>query len=244
LFKIGLIGHGTWGKKVAPEYGGIAELEILDPSKEMFGDIESCIGVHIVTPNHTHFKLAKKYLEMDKHVLLEKPMTLKSDRALELIDIARERKVSLMVGHIFRYSDALPKIKEYIHPSKVINMRWKALSNQSHAIWDLSPHPFDMLNFFTGLWPSRMRSIMSDDGMNAFIHGKIGDKIFNMELSLDYMGKKTRTINDIDVILMQKNNTIRAEIMDFINTIRKGRGYRTDGFLGYMVVKCIEDCLK
>ncbi|MHC1591781.1 MAG: Gfo/Idh/MocA family protein [Candidatus Helarchaeales archaeon] len=244
MLKIGLIGHGTWGKKVAPEYEGIAKLEILDPAEGLFGDVESCDGIHVATPSQTHFDLAKKYLEMDKHVLVEKPMTMNSLEALKLIDIARERKLTLMVGHIFRYSDAMKKISKFINPSPTIYMQWKALSNQDHAIWDLAPHLFDMLNFFTGEWPVEMNSILSDDKKNAFVHGRIGRKIFNMELSLDYMGEKTRRINGIDVVKMQKNNTIQAEIEDFVRTIKKGRGSQTDGFLGYMVVKCIEDCLK
>ena len=92
---MGVIGLGRWGTKVAREYivlmdEGIIDSLILcdinDSKLKRFADVaqvtsnvEKCLeksdGVHICTPNSTHFELALKALEPDVNVLVEKPMT-------------------------------------------------------------------------------------------------------------------------------------------------------------------------
>ena len=55
-------------------------------------------AVLIATPNYLHYEQAKAALERGLHVLLEKPMTVKSDHARELVAIARERNLKLAVA--------------------------------------------------------------------------------------------------------------------------------------------------
>ena len=55
-------------------------------------------AVLIATPNYLHYEQAKAALERGLHVLLEKPMTLKTEHARELVDIARERDLKLAVA--------------------------------------------------------------------------------------------------------------------------------------------------
>src|SRR5476651_1687111 len=57
-------------------------------------------ALNIVTPTITHYDIAKQLLEMGKHVLIEKPMTEKSEQAAELIQLAQKNNCVLQVGHI------------------------------------------------------------------------------------------------------------------------------------------------
>ena len=49
-----------------------------------------------------------------KDVFVEKPITLKSENAMTLIDLAKATKKILMVGHLFRYHPAVEEIKKRI----------------------------------------------------------------------------------------------------------------------------------
>jgi len=54
--------------------------------------------VHITTPPHSHFELAKTCLEAGCHVFVEKPFTVKAEEAKELIDLAIFRNLKLTIG--------------------------------------------------------------------------------------------------------------------------------------------------
>ncbi len=68
----------------------------------------------IATPSSTHYELSKLFLENGKDVFVEKPITLKSENAKELVEIANKYNRILMVGHLFRYHPAVRDIKKRI----------------------------------------------------------------------------------------------------------------------------------
>lgn len=70
--------------------------------------------VVIGTPNQLHYPLAKQALEAGKHVLVEKPFTIYSKDATELIKIANEKNLVLCVNHNRRYDTTLATLKEVI----------------------------------------------------------------------------------------------------------------------------------
>ena len=49
--------------------------------------------VGVVTPNSTHYPIAKTFIESGVNVILEKPITTNTDNALELIRLANENDV-------------------------------------------------------------------------------------------------------------------------------------------------------
>ncbi len=71
-------------------------------------------ALYIASPNFLHYAQAKKALLKNKHVLLEKPMTLKNEEALDLVNTARDRKLSLAVGFHLRFNPAVEKIKNLL----------------------------------------------------------------------------------------------------------------------------------
>ncbi|MDD3748214.1 MAG: Gfo/Idh/MocA family oxidoreductase [Candidatus Bipolaricaulis anaerobius] len=124
--KVGLIGAGGWGKNLARTLyelgalGGIADLspEVRErlrssyPGVMIHSDHRALIeselpAVAIATPAATHFTLTKEALLAGKHVFVEKPLALCRRDAEELADVAEQRGLVLMVGHLLLYQPAV-----------------------------------------------------------------------------------------------------------------------------------------
>ncbi|HEV8406612.1 MAG TPA: Gfo/Idh/MocA family oxidoreductase, partial [Sphingomicrobium sp.] len=59
--------------------------------------------VVIASPNESHFPLAKTALDSGRHVVVDKPFTLSTEEADELIEIAAANKLLLSVFHNRRW---------------------------------------------------------------------------------------------------------------------------------------------
>jgi scyllo-inositol 2-dehydrogenase (NADP+) len=79
------------GDEAAREYPNV---RIARSVEEMLGDVGIQLVV-IATPSYSHFELAKQCLREQRHVVVDKPFTLTSAEAAELIALARERKLLL-----------------------------------------------------------------------------------------------------------------------------------------------------
>jgi len=179
--KIGVVGIGRWGTKVAREYIALMDEGVIDSvilcdadssrlksfvdiavtCNQLDDVIRKADGIHICTPNSTHYEIAKKALESGVHVLVEKPMTIDHNKAYELVEIATAENLILQVGHIYRFANAIRKIKElyendYFGDVYYFNLTWTHLMPYMEGVdilWDLLPHPLDILNFVTKKWP-------------------------------------------------------------------------------------------
>ena len=80
------------GEKLAGEYG----------CEKVYTDMDAFLAddevnfVYIATPNLLHYAQAKKALLAGKNVILEKPFTTKVEQALELVQIAKEKRLFLI----------------------------------------------------------------------------------------------------------------------------------------------------
>ncbi len=71
-------------------------------------------AVCIATPNFLHADMVIAALESGKHVLVEKPMAISWQDVKEMVKIADEKKLVLMVNQSFRYNPIYEKAKEII----------------------------------------------------------------------------------------------------------------------------------
>jgi predicted dehydrogenase len=75
------------------------------PIEAWYTDLDDLIAkalpdvVHITTPPQSHFKIARECLQRGCHVYVEKPFTLDTEEAQELIDIAKRTGRKITVGH-------------------------------------------------------------------------------------------------------------------------------------------------
>jgi predicted dehydrogenase len=73
--------------------------------KGYFSDVRELLEVarpdvvHITTPPHSHLPIGKLCLEANCHVFFEKPFTLNSTQAAELVELAIARDRKITVGH-------------------------------------------------------------------------------------------------------------------------------------------------
>jgi predicted dehydrogenase len=113
-------------------------------------------AVAIATPASTHFELVKIALEADKHVLIEKPICLKSKQAEELISLASSRKKILAVGHVFLFNNAVRGVRNLIKsgdlgPIKYIystRTNLGPIRTDVNALWDLAAHDLSIFDYW------------------------------------------------------------------------------------------------
>ncbi|WP_453990411.1 Gfo/Idh/MocA family protein [Bacillus nitroreducens] len=66
-----------------------------------------------------HAEMAKKALQSNKHVILEKPMALSIEESNELITLANQQNKQLMICHQLRFQPLMQKIKKVIKEGKL-----------------------------------------------------------------------------------------------------------------------------
>jgi predicted dehydrogenase len=228
-FNVGVIGAGYWGRKILYEYSTIKNVSIvgvsdlvddnLEHAKDRYGieqitrdyneilDNEDVFAVNIVTPNTTHYEICRAALEKGKHVLIEKPITVKSEDARELIDIAAKKNLALSVGHIYRFNNALAEMRRLIEQNFfgklfLIELTWvnlEPLFKDRDVLFDLAPHSFDILNYLTDEWPVELSCTgaayrRKEPEETAYITTKFGDGLI-AHVNLSWLvPKKTREV--------------------------------------------------
>ncbi len=124
----------------------------------------------VATPPKSHFDIAYQALSNDKHVFVEKPFTLSTQHAVDLIELARKRKMVLAVGHTFEYSPPVQKIKEIIDAGDLGDVFYISSTRvnlglhqkDASVIWDLAPHDLSMLFHWLGEEPIEVMATGKD----------------------------------------------------------------------------------
>ena len=179
-----LIGMGYWGKnyyRILNTNDNINLTAVVDtaPSDKLnskvqyFQNIENFIDSEhrieaavVSTPTNTHYEITKKLLSNNIHVLVEKPLALNSDEAEELINLARERGLVLLVDHTFLYNEAINFAINMIQNGEIgkllhINFERTNLGpirNDVSCLWDLTAHDISILNAITNLEPTQIKA--------------------------------------------------------------------------------------
>lgn len=132
--KIGIIGCGRMGQYHLNILANLPEAHIIgiaDINQERMNDlcykfevpgfpsedrlIDKCDAILIASPTSTHYRIAKKCLEQEKHILLEKPMTTDLDEAKELISLGEKKKLNIQIGHVERFNSAVQQLKNIVN---------------------------------------------------------------------------------------------------------------------------------
>src|ERR1700730_16138392 len=118
-------------------------------------------AVMIATPTATHYELGKRALETGKHVLIEKPLATRSREAGELVRLAEERDLVLMVGHVFEYNAAIRAVDELIKSGELGQIYYMSFERTNlgpvrtdvSALWDLATHDASIMCDFMSAAP-------------------------------------------------------------------------------------------
>ncbi|MBD3273523.1 gfo/Idh/MocA family oxidoreductase [Candidatus Dependentiae bacterium] len=167
MVKVGIIGMGHMGNYHASVCGisqNINLIAVADPKEENLNKIKSnkikksknyknwlnlVDAVIIAVPTELHYPIAKDCLEQGKHVLVEKPITKKSEQAEELFKIAEEKNLALHVGHVERFNGAVQELKKIIHEPYLIESHrigpFVPRVQKDSVILDLMIHDLDLI---------------------------------------------------------------------------------------------------
>lgn len=147
-FRIGVIGTGHIGRLHARILSEVAPGEftcVYDTNVEAAREVARAHGVQaiasmeefieavdaatVATPTPFHFAIGKQLLEAGRHVLIEKPITETTADAHALVELAKQRRLALQVGHVERFNPVLSALESRLHHPRFI---------ESHR---LSPYP-------------------------------------------------------------------------------------------------------
>jgi predicted dehydrogenase len=120
-----------------------------------------CGAIVIATPTETHLSLVRAALEAGKHVFVEKPLSLNVNESVNLVNLAREKKLVLAVGHVFLFNKGVLAIRDLIASGEIgkINYIFATRTNfgpvrtDCNALWDLGSHDLSIINFWIGTNP-------------------------------------------------------------------------------------------
>jgi UDP-N-acetylglucosamine 3-dehydrogenase len=187
MIKVGILGAGFAGKMHAPAYAAIPDVEIaviVDPIKEKAQSLAEQVGaraeidaeavfrdpsitlVDIAVPTPLHPELTVRALEVEKHVVLEKPLALTMAEADTILMAAERSEKFLMVAHVLRFWPEYVAIREVIQSGQLgqpLMASAHRLSNRPQwatwfrdpkasggAVLDLQIHDLDMVNWLFG----------------------------------------------------------------------------------------------
>lgn len=181
--KAAVIGAGRFGRnhvRTLHEIGAlhsVAELndtaraDIADEfSVEVFSDYKDLLAtdvaaVSITTPAPSHYQITKDAINAGKHVLVEKPMVLDPTQGEELVKLADEKGVVLMVGHLLIYQPAIRWIKDALNRGligRVRSLHQERLNlgkarDHENALWSLGVHDVAVALYLIGKAPTKVQ---------------------------------------------------------------------------------------
>ena len=171
--RVGVAGLGYWGPNLVRNFDDLAELAwVCDLDNdlrarfaaryptaratanfaEMLAD-DTLDAVVVATPVPTHYALAKQALEAGKHVLVEKPPAMHAAEMDELVQIAADRDLVLMPGHLLLYHPGVLKLKELVETGELGEVLCVYGNRQNlgivrtneNALWSLGVHDLSVI---------------------------------------------------------------------------------------------------
>ena len=201
--RLGMVGLGGWGRFVAQNFARTPHCElayICDANpitlREQRGhyrqakatldyddilDDPDVQAVAIVTPAPFHYEMAKAALLADKHVYVEKPLTLSAEHAAALVELAERRNRKLMVGHLLEYHPAAELMKQKIDDGELGEIYYMycqrvnlgVVRNHEDAFWSLAPHDISVILYLFEAEPDHIVT-----SGQSFLQEDIEDVVF------------------------------------------------------------------
>ncbi|GAB4367476.1 MAG: Gfo/Idh/MocA family oxidoreductase [Deltaproteobacteria bacterium] len=183
ILNIGVVGCGYWGPNLIRNFSSLSDCRVkrvcdtdekrLSHMKTLYPGVattkryddlvrdKELDAIVVATPVFLHHEMAKKSLEAGKHTFVEKPMASSSVKAAELVALAEEKNLTLMVGHTFIYSTPVRKIKEIVDSGDIGEIQYISsrrlnlglFQKDINVTWDLAPHDISIILYLLGKVP-------------------------------------------------------------------------------------------
>ncbi len=203
MVTIGIIGCGHWGANHVRIFNALdrvrlkiccdkdkSRLKLLQktyPSLKVTSDYNELLkdrdldGIVVATPTATHYPLVRKALLNGKHVLCEKPLSIKREESNELMLLAKEKQRTLMTGYVFLYNNGIIALKDYIEKrilGRVFYLQFTRtnlgpIRDDVDVVYDLASHDVSIASFLLGRWPEKVSA-----NAGYFLRKKFSDIAF------------------------------------------------------------------
>lgn len=152
----------------------------------VFASLQDCLkqekldAVHVCVHTDLHFPIVKEALNYGLHVLVEKPFVLRVSEGEELIKLASQKRLILMVAHVVRFMSPYKMLVQMKETEKYGKLKFLSLTRFSGlpvwgqwkekqkdfgssggGLFDLVIHDIDFAAFFMGKEPD----IISSDNL-------------------------------------------------------------------------------
>lgn len=124
-------------------------------------------AVYIGSANINHYEQVLKAAKAGKHILCDKPVSITTAQAEEMVNVCNENKVQYAVNYTHRFHPLIIKAKEFLERQllgKIVsisvnyntdfppgnNFRFKKELSGGGALRDIGTHMIDLLRFFGG----------------------------------------------------------------------------------------------
>src|SRR5262249_36904278 len=179
-------------RESAPDYG--------IPPERAYGSYQEMIAaesrlpadqridfVSIATPNHTHYEIARAFVEAGFNVMCDKPMTFDLPQAEDLVTVVGRSGVVFAVTHNYTGYPLVRQARDMVHAGELgeVNavracslqgsLRWQRTPEQqrrfawksdparagaSGCFGDIGIHAYNLVRFVTGLPPEQVACLL------------------------------------------------------------------------------------
>jgi len=270
--KTAIIGIGRWGSVLLKQLRNQSEVKYGCDSKsdldKVFNDPE-VDAVFVSTPTSTHFDIARRVLESEKHLFLEKPCTENSVDLEKLVNISKEKNLKFAVGYEFPHHPACQKLRSLISEKKIksIHLEWyKWGTFIDNTVRHLLCHDVSVLKSLgiTGLSPAlhHKTKIISDtdiiwtdfkNDQNIYIESNINrvSAFKNKAITVliedggflwnnDELFEINKEKEELKKIEIDEITPVAAEISDFLTSVKENRQPLINGEFALAIYKVIE----
>jgi predicted dehydrogenase len=139
--------NASRGQQIAAQYG-------TTPYTDWHDVLDKVDAVTIAVPTEVHAPIAEAFLAHGVHVLIEKPMTKTIAEADRLLAVAKDKGVTLAVGHTERFNPAVEHARPLLVAPRFIEVHrlgtFPERSLDIDVVFDLMIHDLDLVLHIVG----------------------------------------------------------------------------------------------
>jgi predicted dehydrogenase len=183
LTTVAVVGAGNWGRNLVRNFyslpastlkwvvdldeGRLAKMRELFPGIRTSTDIDEVLAdgeveaVVVSASAKAHHQIGMKVLAAGKHAYIEKPLALTAADAEELVTVAEERGLLLMVGHLLLFHPGVQKLKALVDSGELGDLYYLysqrvnlgVIRQDENALWSFAPHDLSVMLYLLDQHP-------------------------------------------------------------------------------------------
>jgi len=195
---VAVVGCGYWGRNLVRNFAQLHALGwICDASEQAlaaqarlypeartltrYEDVlanDEITAVVIAAPAALHYACAKDAILAGKDVFVEKPLALRYQEGVELVELAKQHGRILMVGHILEYHPAVKMLEDLVAQGELGDLLYiysnrlnlGKVRQEENILWSFAPHDISVITSLVGSAPTQ---VMATGG--AYLQSAIDD---------------------------------------------------------------------